>query len=180
MNIVETNLKGCFVIEPNVYLDRRGSFYESYNKLKLEKKLGKEINFVQDNCSISKKGVLRGLHFQKGKYAQAKLISVIKGEALDVAVDLRKESPTFGKHFKIVLSGDDNKMLFIPRGMAHGFLSLSNETHFSYKCDNYYNKQSEVGIIYNDSSLKIDWNFPKNDLILSDKDLLLPNFNLLF
>ncbi len=180
MNIKETNLQGCFIVQPDVYKDNRGCFYESFNKLKLEEKLGYQINFVQDNCSVSKKGVLRGLHFQEGSFSQAKLIKVINGKVVDIVVDLRKKSPTFGQHIKVELSGEDSKMLFVPKGMAHGFLTLTDDVFFSYKCDNYYNKESERGIIFNDSDLKIEWGYSDIDLILSEKDLALPTFNSMF
>ena len=174
MIVTPTNLKGCFLIEPEVHKDSRGLFFESFNKLVLEKKLGTTLNFVQDNHSVSKKGVLRGLHFQKGRYSQAKLVRVVQGEALDVVVDLRKTSPTFGKHFKVRLSGESNRLIFIPKGMAHGFLALKNDTIFTYKCDEYYHKASEAGVIFNDKDLKIDWEFPIKDIILSEKDKNLP------
>ncbi len=176
MNITETNLKGCFIIEPTVYKDDRGYFLESYRKQLLDSAIGHEIMFVQDNQSVSKKGVLRGLHFQKGAYSQAKLVQVIKGKVVDVVVDIRKHSETFGQHFKIRLSDRNNKILFIPKGMAHGFLSLTDETIFTYKCDEYYNQSSEGGIIFNDSELNIDWEYPLEKIILSQKDLDLPSF----
>jgi len=176
MEIKETYLKGCFVISPKVLNDERGYFFESFNKEKFENETGLNINFVQDNESFSQKGVLRGLHYQEGDYAQAKLVRVIKGKVLDVAVDIRKNSPTYGKHFSIILSEENKKQLFIPRGFAHGFLVLEDHTLFSYKCDNYYNKESERGIIYNDELLNIDWNFPEEQFILSEKDNHLPNF----
>lgn len=159
-----------------MYYDQRGSFVETYNKKEFEKCMGQQIDFVQDNQSISKKGALRGLHFQKGKYSQAKLVRVVKGEVLDVVVDLRSESATYGEHFKIKLTENDYKMLFIPKGLAHGFLSLSNETIFTYKCDEYYNRQAEGGIVYNDSELNIDWELDPNELIISEKDRHLPTF----
>ena len=142
----------------------------------LEDSLGYEVKFVQDNHSMSAKGVLRGLHFQVGKHAQAKLVRVTAGEVLDVVVDLRKDSPTFGKHYKTTLSGLNNKMLFIPKGMAHGFLCLQDNTVFTYKCDNYYHPESEGGIMYNDPDLNIDWEMPLDKIILSEKDLHLPAF----
>lgn len=176
MKITETHLRGCYVIEPKIFEDERGLFYESYNKKIFEEAIGQKIDFVQDNHSISKKGVLRGLHFQTGEHAQAKLVRVIKGEVLDVVVDIRKNSTTFGRYFKIRLSDHNHKMLFIPKGMAHGFLCLSDETIFVYKCDEYYHKQSESGIAYNDQDLGIDWEYPRNEIILSTKDKLLPSF----
>ena len=141
LKITETHLKGCFVIEPTVFDDDRGIFFESYKKNKLEEALGRPIDFVQDNHSVSKKGVLRGLHFQVGEYEQSKLVRVAKGEVLDVAVDLRKDSATFGQHYKLRLSDSNKKSLFIPKGMAHGFLTLSDEAIFVYKCDTYYLKK---------------------------------------
>ena len=176
MKATETILKGCFVLEPTIYEDERGVFYEAYNKATFEKGIGKKVDFVQDNHSVSQKGVLRGLHFQTGRNAQAKLLRVVKGEVLDVVVDLRKESATFGKHFKIQLSESNKKMLFIPKGMAHGFLVLKEETIFSYKCDNYYKKEADSGIFYDDADLNIDWEFPKEDIILSHKDKNLQSF----
>ncbi|MFD1615861.1 dTDP-4-dehydrorhamnose 3,5-epimerase [Gelatiniphilus marinus] len=174
MTVEETYLKGCFTITPKVIKDERGYFFESFNKAQFEAQTGIFANFVQDNQSQSSKGVLRGLHFQTGKYSQAKLVRVITGSVLDVCVDLRQESLTFGKHFSIVLDAKVNKQLYIPKGFAHGFLVLEDHTIFSYKCDNYYNKASEKGIIYNDKTLNIDWNFPTENLILSKKDKALP------
>lgn len=173
----KTNLEGCFLLRPKVYNDSRGSFFESFNQEIFNNLIGKKINFVQDNQSFSTKGVLRGLHFQQGDFAQAKLVRVVKGSVLDVAIDLRYNSPTFGKHFSIELSEINNLQFFIPRGFAHGFVVLSDEAIFQYKCDNYYNKESEGGIIYNDSNLKIDWKVAKENLIISEKDLLLDSFN---
>tara|TARA_R110002050_G_scaffold104139_1_gene213497 strand:+ start:622 stop:1161 length:540 start_codon:yes stop_codon:yes gene_type:complete len=170
MKITETYLRGCFIIEPTIFDDGRGSFFESFNLKKFEEKTGLKINFVQDNQSISQRGVLRGLHLQKGKFAQAKLVRVIKGRVLDVAVDFRKDSPTFGKHFSIELSGENNKQLFVPRGFLHGFSTLEDNTIFSYKCDNYYHKASESGIMYNDKTLNIDWKLNVDEILLSEKD----------
>ena len=174
MNIIETIFEGCFVLKPKIHEDKRGLFFESYQKSRLEEGIGKQINFVQDNISVSKKGVLRGLHYQKGIHAQAKLIQVLKGEALDVVVDLRKGSKTFGKHFKLKISSTNRKLIFIPKGMAHGFLALTEEVIFTYKCDNYYNHMAEGGILYNDVDLNIDWEIPVDKVILSKKDLSLP------
>lgn len=176
MKIEETHLKGCFVITPKVFEDERGYFFESFNQHVFEQETGIKANFVQDNQSQSVKGVLRGLHFQKGAYAQAKLVQVIKGKVLDVCVDIRKKSPTFGQHFSLLLDDKNRKQLYIPRGFAHGFLVLEDNSIFSYKCDNFYNKESEAGIIYNDESLNVDWGFPEEDLIISEKDLILPTF----
>ncbi|WP_053970767.1 dTDP-4-dehydrorhamnose 3,5-epimerase [Mangrovimonas sp. ST2L15] len=172
----ETKLKGCFVIEPKIFEDERGYFFESFNQEKFNETIGAEVKFVQDNESLSAKGVLRGLHFQNGAFAQAKLVRVIQGEVLDVAVDLRKNSETFGEYVSVKLSGQNKKQFFVPRGFAHGFIVLSDTAIFSYKCDNFYNKESEGGIIYNDKSLNIDWEFPLEQAQLSEKDLVLPTF----
>ncbi len=180
MIVTETRLKGCFTIEPKLFKDERGVFFESFQKEKLEKKLGQLLHFVQDNQSISKKGVLRGLHFQKAPYAQAKLVQVIQGTILDVIVDLREDSDTFGQHIKIKLSDSHKKSIFIPKGMAHGFVVLSEEAIFAYKCDNYYHQPSERGIAFNDTTLNIDWEYPTEHLILSEKDAELPSFNALY
>lgn len=174
MKITETQLKGCFIIEPKIHVDDRGFFFESYHKTLFEEAIEKTIDFVQDNISISKKGVLRGLHYQTGVHSQAKLVQVLKGEVLDVIVDLRKKSSTFGQHFKLKLSSENRKSIFIPKGMAHGFLALTEEVIFTYKCDGYYHLPSEAGIIYNDPDLQIDWEFEETDMILSEKDLKLP------
>ncbi|AXG68958.1 dTDP-4-dehydrorhamnose 3,5-epimerase [Kordia sp. SMS9] len=171
MNITHTPLAGCFVLEPQVFGDSRGSFMESYN----EQKFPAKVHFVQDNQSISQKGVLRGLHFQKGAHAQAKLVRVIRGEVLDVAVDIRPDSKTYGQHFSIILNAENNKQLFVPRGFAHGFAVLEDDTIFAYKCDNFYNKEAESGIIYNDPDIAIDWKLSEEEIMLSDKDKLLPN-----
>ena len=176
MKFTETDLKGCFILEPDVFEDDRGIFFESFHKEKLYKAIGQQIDFVQDNQSISKKGVLRGLHFQKGEYAQAKLVRVIKGEVLDVVVDMRKDSGTFGQHFKLKISSENRKSIFIPKGIAHGFLALSDEVIFVYKCDALYNRRSEGGIRYNDPDLNIDWEIQESKLILSPKDVALPLF----
>lgn len=176
MIVEETYLKGCFVIYPQVFEDERGYFFESFNKKTFEKHTGITTNFVQDNQSKSLKGVLRGLHFQTGEFAQAKLVSVIKGKVLDVCVDIRKQSATFGKHVSIILDDKDHKQLYIPKGFAHGFVVLENDTIFSYKCDNFYNKASESGILYNDPDLDIDWNLSTEKRIISEKDLKLPLF----
>ncbi|WP_103866233.1 dTDP-4-dehydrorhamnose 3,5-epimerase [Aquimarina sp. I32.4] len=170
----ETKLKGCFILEPTVFKDERGYFFESYNNEKFNKLVGQEVNFVQDNQSFSTKGVIRALHYQVGEYAQAKLVRVLQGKVLDVAVDIRKDSPTFGEHVAIELSGDNKKQLYIPRGFAHGFSVLSDTSTFFYKCDNYYNKEAEGGIIFNDKSLNIDWGLALDQIKVSDKDIILP------
>ena len=177
MLVENTNLKDCFVIQPKVLYDNRGYFFESFNKKTFNEHTGLDIDFVQDNQSQSKKGVLRGLHFQIGNYEQAKLVRVIKGSVLDVCVDLRENSETYLKHFSVVLSEDNKKQLFIPRGFAHGFVVLEDETIFSYKCDNYYHKESERGIIYYDTDLNIDWMLNEQELIVSEKDQALPTLN---
>jgi len=151
-------------------------FYETYNKKLFEQVTGLKTNFVQDNQSFSTKGVLRGLHFQRGKMAQAKLVQVVKGKVLDIVVDMRKESRTFGKSFSVILDDVEHLQLFVPRGFAHGFITLSEESIFSYKCDNYYDKASEGGIIYNDATLALDWHLPEGELIISEKDLELPTW----
>ena len=179
MKVTETNLKNCFVLEPKIFSDERGEFFESYNQKLFEEKTGLKLNFVQDNQSVSSYGVLRGLHFQTGEHAQAKLVRVAKGKVLDVVVDLRKESPTCGHYFKTIVSRENKKSIFIPKGMAHGFLTLSPEAIFVYKCDAYYNSASEAGIRYNDEDLNIDWGFD-DKIILSQKDRLLPTFKELF
>jgi dTDP-4-dehydrorhamnose 3,5-epimerase len=176
MIIEETFLKGCFIIKPKVFDDDRGYFFESFNMREFEQKTKMAINFVQDNQSKSSRGVLRGLHFQIGQYQQSKLVRVVKGSVLDVCVDLRKNSESYGKHFSVVLNDKDHNQLFIPRGFAHGFLVLEDNTIFAYKCDNYYHKPSERGIIFNDKDINIDWQFSKQELILSDKDKELPTF----
>ncbi|MDB9723966.1 dTDP-4-dehydrorhamnose 3,5-epimerase [Polaribacter sp.] len=173
MKVTETFLKGCFVIEPKIFDDNRGSFFESFNKTVFEKLIGLKIDFVQDNQSISQRGILRGLHLQRGAFAQAKLVRVIQGKVLDVVVDVRKNSKTFGQTFSCVLSGENNKQLFVPRGFLHGFITLEDNTVFSYKCDNYYNKGAEVGVIYNDKELNIDWLLKEDDIVISEKDVIL-------
>ena len=175
MNFIPTNALGCFSIEPKIIYDQRGYFMESFNEKTFQEGVGQNVHFVQDNQSFSTKGVLRGLHYQTGEHAQAKLVRVLQGEVLDVAVDVRPNSKTYGEHFSILLSAENQKQFFIPRGFAHGFLVLSATATFFYKCDNFYNKESEGGLIYNDPSLNIDWKFPKEELIISDKDLILPN-----
>ncbi len=177
MIIEQTGLKDCFIIEPKVFEDKRGYFFETYNREKFNQLVGFDVDFVQDNESFSTKGVLRGLHLQKGEHAQAKLVRVVQGEVLDVAVDVRKDSETYGKHVSIVLSEENKRQLFIPRGFAHGFVVLSDIAVFSYKCDNYYNKASEGGIVYNDPDLNIDWQLPSEELIISEKDMILPTLD---
>lgn len=175
MKIKTTKLEGCLEIQPSIFNDERGYFFESFNLKKFESQTGQKINFVQDNESFSTKGVLRGLHMQVGEYAQAKLVRVLRGSVLDVVVDLRKGSPTFAEHFSINLTCENKKQLFVPRGFAHGFVVLSDTAVFSYKCDNYYMKESERGLIYNDSELNINWQLDKENLKISKKDSVLPN-----
>lgn len=180
MKVEETQLEGCFIISPKIFRDDRGYFFESFNKASFEKATGISVDFVQDNLSKSSKGVLRGLHYQTKPFEQAKLVTVINGSVLDVCVDLRPNSKSFGKYFSTVLDGVYKKQLFIPKGFAHGFLVLEDDTLFAYKCDNYYNKEAERGIIYNDKTLNIDWNLSSEDLNLSEKDSKLPTFESLF
>ena len=170
MEIIKTKLDGVFIIEPDVFGDDRGYFYESFNAKKFKEKTGIEVNFVQDNESKSKYGVVRGLHFQKGDYAQTKLVHVAKGRILDIAVDIRKDSPTYGKHVAIELSDVNHRQLYISKGFAHGFSVLSEEAIFQYKCDNYYAPQSEGGILWNYTTIGIDWQIPFSDIVLSEKD----------
>lgn len=176
MEVLKTTLDGCLVIKPAVYRDERGFFSETFHHERFFNQTGIKTNFVQDNQSQSQKGVLRGLHYQIGDYAQAKLVRVIKGRVLDIAVDLRRDSATFGQHFGIELDGESMTQLYVPRGFAHGFVTLSEQSIFAYKCDNYYHKESERGIRYDDATLAIDWRLKINQLIVSDKDLGLPDF----
>ncbi|NAS10981.1 dTDP-4-dehydrorhamnose 3,5-epimerase [Poritiphilus flavus] len=179
MKVIKTPLEGCLILEPRLFEDERGYFFESYNQRAFSEAVGRDIRFVQDNQSFSKKGVIRALHYQTGEFAQAKLVRVSQGRVLDVAVDLRPESPTFGQHFSIELSEENNKQLFIPKGFAHGFAVLSDTADFCYKCDNYYAPESEGGIIYNDPTLNIDWGIPEEEQIVSPKDAQLPPFKAL-
>lgn len=177
MEINETNIEGCFEIVPRVFEDERGHFFESFNQSTFEKQTGAKPFFVQDNQSLSSFGVLRGLHFQKGTHAQAKLVRVLDGEVLDVAVDIRPNSKTYGKVVRTKLSSENKKQLFVPRGCAHGFVTLSKTATFFYKCDNFYNKESEGGVLYNDPELNIDWILDEGQLIISEKDQILPTLN---
>lgn len=169
-----THIDDLYVIEPKVFNDDRGFFYEFFNQKVFEAITKQNINFVQDNIAKSKKGVLRGFHFQKAPYAQSKLISVLNGSVQDVVVDLRKNSKTFGKHFSIILSAENKKQLFIPRGFAHAYLSLENETLFYYKIDNFYHPESEGGIRFDDPDINVDWQYDLSQIILSGKDQKLP------
>lgn len=176
MEIQKTLLKDCYIIKPVAFKDDRGYFLETFNQTHFQQVTGQSRAFVQDNQSSSSKGVLRGLHFQKGEMAQAKLVRVVKGNVLDVVVDLRKDSESFGKSFSVILDDLDHWQLYVPRGFAHGFITLSDRSLFCYKCDNFYHKASEGGIIYNDATLAIDWHLPEEEFIVSEKDLELPTF----
>lgn len=173
MNICKTELDGVVIIEPAVFGDSRGYFFESYNAIKFREQ-GLDANFVQDNESKSRYGVLRGLHFQKAPYAQAKLVRAVTGRVLDVVVDIRRGSPTFGRHVAVELSGENKRQLFVPRGFAHGFVVLSPEVVMAYKCDNIYMPSHERGVSFRDPALGIDWQVPQEELILSPKDLQNP------
>lgn len=173
MDFKETAIKGVYIIEPRVFNDARGYFFEAWKQAEFEEHIGK-VNFVQDNESKSSRGVLRGLHYQKGDYSQAKLVRVIKGCVLDVAVDIRKSSPSFGKHVMVELSGENKRQFFIPRGFAHGFLVLSDEAIFTYKVDNVYAPQADAGIRWNDPALGIEWPIDPKEVLTSEKDLKQP------
>lgn len=174
MEIIETDIKDVLVLRPRVFEDARGYFLESYNQEVFDRAVGRPIRFVQDNLSRSSYGVVRGLHFQQSPHAQSKLVSVVSGRVLDVAVDIRRGSPTFGRHVAVELSDENHLQLFIPRGFAHGFAVLSPQAVFTYKCDNFYAPQSEAGIAFDDPALGIDWHVPTGDAILSEKDRLHP------
>jgi dTDP-4-dehydrorhamnose 3,5-epimerase len=176
MRVEQTPLKDCFIIHEKVHGDARGYFIETYNSRDFKAASGLEIEFVQDNQSRSSKGVLRGLHMQRGTAAQAKLVRVLEGAVLDVAVDLRKGSPSFGQHFAIELTADNNKQFYVPAGFAHGFVVLSEYATFFYKVDKFYEPGNEVGIMYNDKDLDIDWRLPTSELIFSEKDKTLGSF----
>ena len=177
MKIEETPLKGSFIIHPAVFEDHRGYFFESFNQNLLDKALGYSPKFVQDNQSKSAYGVLRGLHLQLGESAQAKLVRAIAGEIIDVIVDVRPDSPQFGRHFSLILSAANKKQLFIPRGFAHGFAVLTETATIHYKADNYYNNKAESGLLYNDPEMNIDWKIPTEKIITSEKDLILPGLS---
>ena len=174
MKLIKTKIENLFIPEPKVFVDDRGYFLESYNKKTLDDLIGKDYTFVQDNESKSSYGVIRGLHYQLAPYSQAKLVRVLEGSVYDVAVDLRKDSPTLRKWVGVELSGENKRQFLIPKGFAHGFSVLSETVVFAYKCDEYYNPETEAGIIYNDPTLNIDWKIPENDIKLSEKDKLLP------
>ena len=174
MTITPTPLAGCVVLTPRLFNDERGHFFESFNERTFNEAVGSEVHFVQDNQSFSTKGVLRGLHLQKGEHAQSKLVRVTQGEVQDIAVDLRKNSPTYGQYFSVILSAENNQQFFIPKGFGHGFLVLSPTAVFQYKCDNYYNKESEGGLHYADPAISIKWELDESELIVSGKDKELP------
>ena len=173
MKVKSTPLQDCYIIEPTVFEDDRGYFFEKFNEKTFEELTGQNGHFVQDNISKSSYGVLRGLHLQKGEHAQAKLVSCLEGKVFDVAVDLRENSPTFGKWFGIELTAENKLQLYVPRGFGHGFSVLSETAVFSYKCDNFYHKAAEGGVLWNDPELNIDWQLPMDDVILSEKDKVL-------
>lgn len=175
MEVIKTEIDGVLIIEPKVFGDHRGYFFESFNEREFALKTGQELHFVQDNESKSCYGVVRGLHFQKGDKAQAKLVRVIKGRVLDVAVDIRPDSPTFGKYVSAELTAENHRQFFIPKGFAHGFAVLSPEVVFQYKCDEFYCPEAEGAIAWDDPDLAIDWKLPAEDVILSDKDRRHPN-----
>lgn len=170
MKIQRTDIEGVLVIEPRVLGDKRGYFFESFNERDFAAATGLDVRFVQDNESFSKKGVLRGLHFQKEPYAQAKLVRVVRGRVLDVAVDIRPESPTFSRYIATELSGENHRQMFIPKGCAHGYVVLEDDTVFQYKCDEYYHPEAEGGIAWNDPEIGIEWPLAESELTLSDKD----------
>ena len=174
MEVIKTDIEGVVIIEPRIFKDERGYFYESFSQREFEEKVCR-TTFVQDNQSKSAYGVVRGLHFQKSTYSQSKLVRCIKGAVLDVAVDIRKGSPTFGKHVAVELTEENHRQLFIPRGFAHGFAVLTPEAVFQYKCDNFYNKESEGSVAWNDPELAIDWRIPAEKVLLSEKDKLSKN-----
>lgn len=170
MKIIETEIQGLFIIEPDVYGDSRGYFFESFSKKRFEEQTGINVDFVQDNESRSTYGVVRGLHFQKPPHVQAKLVRVVSGRVLDVAVDMREGSPTYGKHVAVELSGENHRQVYIPKGFAHGFSVLSEEAVFQYKCDDYYAPETEGAVAWDDPDIAIDWRIPADDMILSEKD----------
>lgn len=182
MNLIKTDIEGVVIIEPRIFTDDRGYFFESYSQRFFEENVC-DTTFIQDNESKSVYGVLRGLHFQKPPFAQSKLVRVIKGKVLDVAVDIRKGSPTFGKHVSVELTEENKRQFFVPRGFAHGFVVLSEEVIFQYKCDNYYSPENEGALAWDDPALGIDWKLPLDKIILSEKDKLnsnLKDLNYLF
>lgn len=177
MKAIKTEIEGVYIIEPRVFGDQRGYFFESYSARDFKEQTGLDITFVQDNESKSRYGVLRGLHFQLPPFTQSKLVRVVKGRVLDVAVDLRRNSPTYGRHVSVELTGENHLQFFVPQGFAHGFSVLSEEAVFQYKCDNFYAPDHEGAILWNDPQLAIDWHLPESDVILSDKDRCHPLFS---
>lgn len=174
MEVERTPLKDCYLIKPRIFKDKRGLFLETYHRKRFFELTGIDTEFVQDNQSISRYGVLRGLHYQKGEFAQTKIVRAIYGRVLDVVIDLRPNSPSFKKSYSVILDDENLYQLYVPKGFAHGFLTLSEKSVFSYKCDHYYTPGSEAGIIFNDPQLNIDWNFPEKEMIISDKDKVQP------
>lgn len=177
MNVIDTEIEGLKIIEPRIFGDARGYFFESFNERDFAAQTGIEVRFIQDNESKSRYGVVRGLHFQQPPFAQSKLVRVVKGRVLDVAVDIRHGSPTYGRHVAVELTEENHRQLFLPKGMAHGFAVLSDEVLFQYKCDEYYHPESEGAIAWDDPTLAIDWRLPKGDVLLSEKDSHHPKFN---
>lgn len=180
MKIIPTPIADCVIIEPRVFADERGYFFESFNARAFEQATGQRVAFVQDNESFSRYGTIRGLHAQAGDWAQAKLVRALAGEVLDVVVDARPGSATFGQHVAVELSDDNKRQLFVPRGCLHGFSVLSETATFFYKCDNYYEKTAEIGVSYQDASLGIDWRIPDGFAVISEKDQQLPGFHQVF
>ena len=170
MKLITTDIEGVYILEPEVYDDARGYFFEAFNERTFADITGIATHFVQDNESRSREGVVRGLHFQRAPHAQSKLVRVVEGEVMDVAVDIRRGSPTYGRHVAVTLSGENHRQLFIPKGFAHGFAVLSDEALFEYKCDEFYHPEAECGIAWDDPKIGIDWRLAKEDIILSDKD----------
>lgn len=177
MELIKTKLNDCFILKPTLHEDARGYFFESFNSKKFTEVTGLDIQFKQDNMAKSNYGILRGLHLQKGEHAQAKLVSVIKGKVIDVAVDMRPASSTYLQHVAVELNESNHLQLFVPRGFAHGYVVLEDNTIFYYKCDNFYCKEAEGGVLYNDPTLKIDWHINESDMLLSEKDKLLPTIH---
>ncbi len=175
MNIINTEIEGLIIIEPKVWEDERGYFFESYQAERY-KNMGIDVDFVQDNEALSGKGVLRGLHYQVPPFAQAKLVRVMKGSILDIAVDIRPDSETYGKYCAVEINEENKRQFFIPAGFAHGYVCLSDEVVFIYKCSNYYSKEHEGGILYNDPTLNIEWTFPSEKCVISERDRNLPSF----
>ena len=176
MNVIKTDIEGPFIIEPRIFGDARGYFFESFNARDFSQQTGLEVAFVQDNESRSSRGVLRGLHFQKPPYAQSKLVRVVEGRVVDVAVDIRKGSPTYGRHAAVELTGDNHRQFFVPKGFAHGFVVLSEVALFQYKCDEFYHPEAEGAIAWNDPTLAIDWPIGADEVLLSERDKHHPLF----